>query len=476
MNILVLDVGTSSMRGTLLDDTSKAHFQSQIKYRPAYGENGLVEQDPLDWRNAMKELCAEAAKKHKVDAIALTAQRSSVIPADRAGEPLMHAIMWQDSRNRAICDSLKDRETDIRAICGTGINTVYSGGKMAWLRQEHPELYKKSEHLFVIPDYLIWQMIGTHVTDHTYGSRSMLMELRSREWSTKLLRLFGVDRSKLGTLILPSSVAGAVTEAFSKETGVPAGIPVITCGGDQQCGALGQGVFRSGQVSVNLGTGAYLIAPAEEVPDDLNLICNASAVPGQFILESSVLACGAALDWFLREFGGDVTMVGEALRKSPPGANGVVVLPWFQGRANPDWNSEARASFIGLSLATTKYDMLRALLEAICVEIGTSLHRMEYGGQVRELHLSGGMSRARELCQLLADVTGAKVIVAENGDATTRGTWMSAAMCLGIVERWEDAWAIARPLQEQTCLPNKEQKLLYDRLAAEMERLYAATK
>ena len=478
MNILVLDVGTSSMRGTLLDSSYQALFGKQIKYQPDFGEDGWVEQDPGDWLQAAKALCAGAARAYPVDAVALSCQRSSVIPADGDGTPLLNAIMWQDTRNRAVCDLLWDREDEIRAICGTGVNTVYSGGKMAWLRQELPEVYQRAEHLFVIPDYLIWYLTGRHVTDHTYGSRSMLMDLESRSWSDRLLELFGVDRSKLGALIAPSSVAGTVTDAFARETGIPSGIPVISCGGDQQCGAVGQGAFRPGIVSVNLGTGAYLVAPAGTVPQPLDpgLTCNASAIPGAYILESSVLTCGAALDWFLREFGGDVTQVGEALRNSPPGANGIVALPWFQGRANPDWNSKARAAFFGLTLASTRFDLLRALLEAVCVEIGDSLQRMETGGQLRELRLSGGLSQTPELCQVLADVTGTKVIVPEQGEATTRGAWMSAARCLGIAEHWEDSWAIARPRQEQVFQPDPAQAAVYASLAAELERLYAATK
>jgi len=478
MNILVLDVGTSSMRGTLLDSACRELFRQQIKYQPSFGENGLVEQNPADWLSAIKEICRSAVIRNPVDAVALTSQRSSVIPADENGNPLMNAIMWQDSRNREICDRLRNQETYIQGICGTGINTVYSGGKMAWLREECPEIYARAKHLFVIPDYLIWYLTGNHVTDHTYGSRSMLMDLKKRVWSEELLTLFGVDPEKLGTLIEPSRVAGTVSDAFAGETGLPAGIPVITCGGDQQCGALGQGVYRKGQVSVNLGTGAYLIAPAEQVPDDRNsgLICNASAVPGEYILESSVLTCGAALDWFLREFGGDVSLVGEALKNSPPGANGVIVLPWFQGRADPDWNSSARASFIGLSLATAKDDMLRALLEAICIEIGHSLRRITSIRPVREIRLSGGLSRTPALCQLLADVTGVKVITSDDSDATTRGAWMSAAKCLELAETWRDAWKIARHGQEQIFQPNPTQKPVYDRIAAEMQRLYDATK
>lgn len=477
MNILVLDVGTGSIRGTILDESAKVLFRQQRSYRPEYKENGVVEQDPLDWLNAVKVLCRAAAAEMPVDAIGLTAQRSSVIPADEKGIPLTKAIMWQDTRNRILCEGLRDRENRIRSICGSGINTVYSGGKMAWLRQSDPDVYYHAAHLFVIPDYLLYHMTGKHVTDQTYGSRSMLMDLRNGMWSQEMLKLFGVDQRKLGCLIQPSDIAGRTTEQFAEQCGLRAGIPVVSCGGDQQCGAVGQGVFAPGTVSVNMGTGAYLIAPVHKMPEEpnLGLKCSASAVSGEYILEAGVLTCGAALDWFLRELGGDLSMVKTALLESPPGANGVTALPYFQGRANPDWNSGARAAFFGLSLGTTKLDLLRALLEGICVEIAQNMQPMESIYPIRMIRLSGGLSKTVELGQLLADVTGIGVTLSDDSDATTMGAWMSAARCLGLARSWEEAWDKVCPVQEYRLQPRPEQKPVYEQNAARMERLYSAT-
>lgn len=437
----------------------------------------MVEQDPLDWLNAVKALCKAAAAEMPVDAIGLTSQRSSVIPADENGIPLTKAIMWQDTRNKMLCEGLRDKENRVRHVCGNGINTVYSGGKMAWLRQSDPDVYHHAAHLFVIPDYLLYHMTGRHVTDHTYGSRSMLMDLRSGTWSQEMLELFGVDRAKLGTLIQPSTIAGEITERFAGQCGLRTGIPVVSCGGDQQCGAVGQGVFAPGTVSVNMGTGAYLIAPVHHMPEEPKpgLTYSASAIPGEYILESSVLTCGAALDWFLRELNGELTMVKTALMESPPGANGVTALPYFQGRADPDWNSSARAAFFGLSLGTTKLDLLRALLEGICVEIARSVQTMESIHPIHMIRLSGGLSKTVELGQLLSDVTGIPVILSDDSDATTMGAWMSTAKCLGIVRSWQDAWNSACPVQQRCLYPHPEQKPFYEQHAVRMEHIYSAT-
>lgn len=475
MNILVLDVGTSGMRGTLLDDASVLYHE-QISYGPDYCGNGIVEQNPDDWLAAAEKLCAAAAQAAEVDAVALSCQRSSVIPVGKAGEALTPAIMWQDTRNRELCRDMAAQEGRIRALSGAGINTVFSGGKMAWLRQERPTVYAAAEHLFVIPEYLVFHMTGACVLDHTYGSRSMLMDIRKRIWSSELTELFGVDEHKLGRLVLPSSVAGKVTDAFACRTGLRPEIPVVTCGGDQQCAALGQGVFREGVVSVNLGTGAYLITPVNSVPEEMpaGCWCNASAVPEQYILERSVLTCGSALNWFMREIGRDmdIAQIGKTLSASPPGAGGVVALPYFQGHSDPDWNSEGYASFHAMTLSTSREDMLRALLEGICVAVSRSLETM--CADIACIHVSGGLSRTPEICQLLADVTGRPVRRIGGDDATTRGAWMSASRCLGQALTWDEAWERIRPPAETLLVPVAENTALYEKLREKMDVLYDA--
>lgn len=472
MNILVLDVGTSSMRGTVLDDAAEKRWRGQIRYSPSYQENGWAEQSPEDWSGALRELCAGAVSACRIDAVALTAQRSSLIPLRGDGTVLRDAIMWQDTRNQDICERLRPWNDRIRELAGAGLNTVFSGGKMAWLREYEPEVYKSAAKLVVIPDYLIREMTGQFVTDHTYASRSLLMDIRTRQWSPELTDLFGLDEEKLCRLIPPSSVAGTICGEFTRSTGLPEGVPVITCGGDQQCAALGQGITGAGSAVINLGTGAYLLAGIPSVPERLpeGLICNAAAIPEQYILEASVLTCGSAVDWFLPD--GDYAMVGQALRESPPGARGVCALPYFQGRSAPDWNSQARGAFCGLSLETGRLDMLRALLESIVIEVGRSLRSMEELEPVALLSVSGGLSHTPEMRQLLADVTGKTVLYFEDDEATTRGAWMSAGHRLGLTARWAEAWTQARPAECLEYVPAPEKTALYARKVEQLEALY----
>lgn len=290
MNILVIDVGTSSMRGILFTHEGKLLAEKQTLYSVSYLENSWAEQEPSDWENAlygiMKTISGEAEENQwTIDAITITSQRSSVIPVDSSMHPLCNAIMWQDKRTNEICERLDSLNSKIFSLCGSRVNPVFSASKMTWIRESRPEIYKKTYKFLVIPDYLIYLMTGELHTDYTYGSRTLLMNIYKPQWDEELLDIFQVDREKLCDLIVPGSICGKITKEFAELTGCPEGIPVITAGGDQQCGAIGQGVVEKGILSATAGTGGFLITATDEVPKHLesDVICNYSSIKGQYV-------------------------------------------------------------------------------------------------------------------------------------------------------------------------------------------------
>lgn len=446
MQILVIDVGTSSMRGVLYDPTGKPLFAHQVPYHVT-AAGSRVEQDPADWTQALEEICTIAANQAtSVDALALTSQRSSVIPVDGKGRPLRQAIMWQDTRNTNVVQELSPYADRIGALTGARVNTVFSGTKMTWFRRTEPALYAKTWKLCTIADYLTARMTGSYITDETYGSRSLLMGLYSRKWERELLDYFQVDSEKLCDLISPGSISGRVTQEFSSHTGLPAGIPLVSAGGDQQCGALGQGIFTPGRTSITLGTSACLLKSVSQVPEErAGLLCGAASVPGSFVLEGSVVTCGAAMDWLRRELYGPTgfDVLNQEVLASPPGANGVVALPNFQGSGTPNWDSRQRGNFLHLNLGTTRGDMARALLEAIVFEIVNNLEQMDRcGGAAPELRVGGGMVKNPALCRILADASGKPILCGgSQTEDTAFGAWISAAVTLGIYGSFADAYA-----------------------------------
>ena len=297
-----------------------------------------------------------------------------------------------------MCEQMREQNERVAALSGARIHPVFSGAKMRWIRENVPDIYAKTFKFMVAADYLLFLLTGKICTDHTYGSRSNLMNLRKAEWDEELLSIFHVERSRLCPLVPPGSVCGYTTDCLQQATGFPAGVPVITAGGDQQCGALGQGVVRPGILSVTAGTGGFLITNVDRVPEALDekIICNASSVRGQYILEYSMLTCCSAYDWFRKEWFGELSLeeMERMLAQTPPGAHGCLCVPYFMGRSTPDWNKGARGAFFHLSEDVTRWDMMRSLLEGLCYEIDNGIEIL--GNYVRpsEILVNGGLTNS----------------------------------------------------------------------------------
>lgn len=482
MNILVIDVGTSSMRGILFTHEGELLTEKQNLYNVTYMGNSWVEQNPSDWENALYKIMREVSKEAQangwaIEAVTITSQRSSVIPVDKAIRPLCSAIMWQDKRTNEICENLNSQNDKVFSLCGSRVNPVFSASKMTWIRENRPEIYEKTYKFMVIPDYLIYLMTGNLCTDYTYGSRSLLMNIRTHEWDAELLEIFRVEREKLCDLVQPGSICGTLSKEISELTGCPEGIPVITAGGDQQCGAIGQGVVKKGALSVTAGTGGFLITATNEVPQNLeqDVICNFSSIKGQYVLESSVLTCCSAFDWFRREFYGGCSYeeVNEEIASVPVGSNGCLCVPYFQGRSTPDWNNLAKGIFANVTLGTTKKDMLRSLLEGICFEIGNGIETMKKYLEISDIYINGGLTNSEPFNEIQCNVYGAKLIRRGKADATARGALMVAAEALGLYPSVETAFEkIGNSSNVRVYLPQEESMWKYERARAQMNRLY----
>lgn len=488
MNILVIDVGTSSIRGILYDGQGESLFCHQIPYQVHFTGTVLAEQDPADWSETIVEIAEETVQYCRkagisCDALALTSQRSSVIPVDKEGKALRPAIMWQDKRNREIVEELRPMEGAIHDLTGARINTVFSGTKMTWVRRAEAEIYRKTYKFCTIADFITHEITGEYRTDHTYGSRSLLMNVRSRKWDARLLDIFQVDAEKLCELVEPGTVIGYVTERFAQKTGLKAGIPLVSGGGDQQCAALGHGVSAAGSLEITTGTGAFMLGYSEKVPKTLknNVICGAHAIPGKYVLESSMLTCAALYNWTKENLFADsgeedgFQKINGAVELSAPGAGGCLVLPYFQGRGTPDWNAKASGCFANLGLGTTRNDMARAVLEAIALEAKNNLDILEgYAGPVDKIYIGGGLTRFPAFNRMQADVYQKKLIHnTENTEQTALGAWAGAAVALQLYPDYDTALGqAAKGKQREEFAPDPSLGRLYREKQQKMNELY----
>lgn len=492
MNTLIIDIGTSSMRGILFTEDGRKLAAEQVKYEPVKYADGRIEQSPEDWTGSLETIVAGVAKEAKsqgcsIDAVAVTAQRSAIIPVDREGLPLMDTIMWQDRRNAGICKELEAESGRIFEKSGAKINTVFSGSRMSWILRNRPDVREKLYKFVNIPEYVMHHMTGQYRTDVTYGSRSHLMNLRERSWDPEMLELFGIREEQLCELLEPGSVCGTVTGEFAAKTGLPEGIPVITSGGDQQCAAIGQGAFREGTLSLVAGTGGFLVTALDRVPEDpaSKLIFNCSSVAGRYMVEANVLTCCSAFDWFGKNFypakngsegeSGriDYDCINRELQELDGQISDVLVLPYFQGRSTPEWNPEARAYFGEISLAADRKSMMKGLLEGIFMEIQNNIRLFGDYAPIDQAYISGGLTNSPVINQMQADVYGIPLYHMEDSESTALGALMVALTGQGIYPSIKEAFAAIRGNGKiEVYEPRRELHGKYEEKREKMNRLY----
>jgi sugar (pentulose or hexulose) kinase len=488
--IVTVDIGTTSVRAILYDAAGRALHMDQRDNAPTVFGDGRVEQDPHCWPVLIVTLlrsCAESAARLDVapQCISVTAQRSSVVPVDAAGQPLHPALMWQDTRSAGLAQVLEDHNRFVYDRTGLKISPVFSAVKMSWLRRERPDIWQATHKLLGVQDWALYQLTGRYVTDHSFGSRTNLLNLTRRCWDDDLLTLFGVPEHMLCELVAPGSVVGGLTSVMAKATGLQAGLPVVSAGGDQQCAALGLGLFSADHAVSNSGTGSYLIGHADRpaLDEGMRVSCNVSAVPDAYIVEAAVLTTGAVYQWFNERFAGAAgdaphgfDALNAAAAQVPPGANGLLMLPHFKGCGSPHWDPGARGVFCNLSLSSTRGEMARAILEAIAIELKQSLELVEQlCGTVSTVHVSGGMTRLPLFNQIQSDVLERPVRRYSGDEATSQGAWIAGAVATGLAASHAAAFALldlAEPVT--TCTPDPATRDTYELQRQRSQAVYQA--
>jgi xylulokinase/glycerol kinase len=343
---------------------------------------------------------------------------------------------------------------------------THSAPKMLYIKRAMPEIYAAAYKLMGIQDYLLCALTGNFVTDRSLASRSMLMDMRSGRWSPRLAEIFEVSGEKLCELLPTGTVCGCVTEKAAALTGIPAGTPVITCGGDQQSAVLGLGVRSPGTAVINIGTGSYAAAVSESYVDsgDSGVSVLRSAVEGKWLLEASAPSAGDAVKWFCSAFYDDPTAyerITSDAEKAKPGAGGVVASCSINGTGTPGWNTAVRGFFAGISAGTGRAEMARALLEAIAADAAENLTAAErLSGCAGKVRAAGGITGTPLFRQMLCDTIGRPVEFTADSEATSLGAWATAAAAMGLFGSAGEAADAVAP-ERETFLPNMENHEAY---------------
>ncbi len=448
--ILSLDQGTSSSRAVLFDAAGKPVVEANESFRQIYPQAGWVEHDPEEiWSSqldAARETLHKAAQTgieaSDVAAVGITNQRETTMVWERAsGRPVYNAIVWQCRRTAAMCDEMRARglESFVRERTGLVIDAYFSGTKLRWILDNVEGARQKAERgelaFGTVDSWLIYRLTGggTHVTDPTNASRTMLYNLHKGAWDPDLLRELDVPESVLPE-IRPSS--GAVGTTEKSLLGIE--VPIAGIAGDQQASLFGQGCFSPGMAKNTYGTGSFVLMHTGDrvAPSKTMLATVASQLDNQlgYALEGSIFVTGAAVAW-LRDGLGVIGRSNEVepLASGVESSDGVYFVPAFVGLGAPHWDQYARGAILGMTRGTTAAHIARATLEAIAFQSRDVVEAMEResGVSMPELRVDGGAARNNLLMQIQADVLGRRVLRSSVLETTALGAAFLAGLGAG---------------------------------------------
>ena len=468
-----LDQGTSSTRFMIFNEEGAVLGQHQLEHKQILPRPGWVEHDAWEIWERTVEVISESLRKSGISGkdlagIGITNQRETTVIWDKqTGKPFDNAIVWQDTRTQEFLDNFSDSEKAlIVRKTGLAIAPYFSGSKLNWLINNVPDVKRAIDSgnalAGTIDSWLLWKLSGgTHKTDVTNASRTLLMDLETLDWDRDLLRLFGIPRE-----ILPTICSSSEVFASSLDNGpVGAAVPISGILGDQQAAMVGQVCFEKGDSKTTYGTGNFaLLNTGEELVRSkhglLTTVCfKFGSEPARYALEGSVAVTGSAVQW-LRDQLGLIKQASEieSLAAAVKDNGGVYFVPAFSGLFAPYWRSDARGVIVGLTRAANKSHIARATLEAISFQTKEILDAMaqDSGVKLTEMRVDGGIT-ANELCmQIQSDVMQIDVVRPKVIETTALGAAYAAGLSVGYFKdkaqlrtRWQEArrW---KPTQNST--------------------------
>ena len=450
--ILSLDLGTTGNRAILFDRQGNIVGQAYKELTQYYPQPGWLEHDATeiwqDVREAMVKVIADnQASATEIAAIGLTVQRETCLLWDKTtGEPLHKAIVWQDRRTADLCDRLKaeGKAEVIEQKTGLVLDAYFSATKLFWLidwvKQNKPDTNWDNVMAGTVDTWALWNLTGrqVHATDVSNASRTMLMNLDSKNWDDSLLELFKIPRQIMPEIKPSMGVFGnSSPDILESET------PIAAIFGDQQASLFAHGCDRPGLLKCTYGTGCFLVAQTGTAVTRsnnrlLSTVAWSTKEQTNYALEGAIFTTGAAIQW-LRD---GIKLINnaaetEALCQQVDSTNGVYFVPALSGLGAPHWDMKARGAFLGITGGVQKEHMVRSVLEAIAYQVKEVVDAVNKDSDkpVSLLKIDGGAAQNNFLMQFQADALGVALERPVVLDATAQGAAFGAGLTVGF---WSD--------------------------------------
>ena len=438
--ILTVDVGTSSTKTSLWTDAGQLIAHAASAYELQRAEPLWAEIDGDIWWQAVCETIRTVLATSEVDpasiaGIGVDGVGWTLIPVDRAGNPLHPAMIWLDRRAEEETSWLKSLpEADsLVNLNANPLDAAYITPKLIWLKKNRPDIFNSAHKFLEATGFIVSRFTGEFVCDYTQAYGYHFFDIRNQKWDESAARTIGIPIEKMPELRGSTEVIGTVTAKAAEQTGLKPGIPVIAGCLDAIAGALGSGVVKPGQTNEQGGQAGGFGISLDRVVVEPRLIFSHHVIPGQYLLQAGTVG-GGSLGWFRDQFGhpevnaahllgqNPFELFSSQVEKSKPGAGGLIFLPYMAGERTPLWSSLPRGVFFGLSYNTKRADILRAIMEGCAFAVYDNLQiAAEHGATVNEFLGAGGATQSAVWCQIKADIYGKPFIVAKRADGGEGG-------------------------------------------------------
>ena len=495
---LGIDIGTSGTKALIMDARARVLAAGTGDHSVQAPKPGWSEQDPDEWWAATIKATRSAIRKSKINpkkiaGIGLSGQMHGLVITNGAGRPLRSSIIWNDQRTApqaAQIEAAVGGKRKLIGLVGNPAMTSYTLTKLLWVRQHQPRIYEKIKHMLLPKDYIRLRLTGEFVGEVTDMSGTLLLDQRTRKWSRKMIDIFQIDKDILPPVVESHEVTGTLTEGTAKQLGLPKGTPVVGGGGDNQAGAIGNGIVAEGLISASMGTSGVVYMHSKGYNPDkegrINTYC--ASVAGEYCMFGCVLSAGGSFQWYRNVLG--EAEIAAARRKrvdpydlltaqaadAPAGSEGLFWLPYLTGERTPYVDPSARACWIGIHSRTTKNELIRAVIEGATFAMNDIITLMKDSGvRIRQIRLSGGGARSKLWRQLQADIYGSTCVTINAEEGPAYGAALLAATGTGCFRNVREACKAGIKVT-RTIKPNPKSKRFYAKYHEQYRRLYPALK
>ena len=477
-----VDLGTSAVKLLLMNE--KGQIQNVVsKEYPLYFPNpGWSEQKPEDWFEqvmaGLKELLADADKS-RVAGLSFGGQMHGLVILDKDDKVIRPALLWNDGRTFEECDYLnnvigKEKLSEYTAnISFTG----FTAPKILWIKNKEPENFARIEKIMLPKDYIAYMLTGVHCTDVSDASGMLLFDVKNRCWSKEMCDICGVRTEQLAKVYESYECVGCLKPEIAKELGLPETVKVAAGAGDNAAAAVGTGTVGDGRCNISLGTsGTIFISSKKFGVDKYNALHSFAHADGTYHLMGCMLSAASCNKWWMDEIIGTKDYAAEQAPIQTLGENHVYFLPYLMGERSPHNNPNARGTFVGMTMDTTRADMTQAVLEGVAFALRDSLEvAKSLGIHIERTKICGGGAKSPLWRKIIANVLNLKVDILESEEGPAMGGAMLAAVACGEYASVEE---IAEKLVKvvDTVEPDPDIAGKYEARYAQFKEIYPALK